>query len=678
MKTIELLGGMHDQGSSEMKEEAVAFAKHNMECQGSLAQMKTDIENAASDIANYQALVAGAEGKIQSLSEEIAADNQDVATREGMMAEATQKRKEEHETYITTRQDLEESVSALERASNIASRLQQKNKSISQAALIQHSEMPEKALALLEVPSGQAAAYESQSGGIVALLDKLEKQFKTQLNDLEVAELNTRQSHEVEMEKWKAMNVNLNAKVDRMVASKGQQVDIKGENTKLSETTIAEKKATEDANAARTLQCNSMAKSFNDKQDLRKDELEALQKGMDVLCGIGENAKHETCVKYGSYKLLQEPVSFLQMKQVPFVSAENTNIGIFLRRAGEKLNSNMLVQLGDKIAEDPFTKVKSMIEEMIGRIQDQMQKAAEERSFCESAFSKVNTEIDNRNKKVSKLTADMDRARSTSVQLAEKVTELKATILQLNEDLTEASQERADISATNQKSIEEATVNAKAVGEAIGILTAFYTKAATATALMQVSEDPKYEVKAKDFKIGNAAWNSIGNAEGAVGFDYRVYHKEGEETFGESFTGQQDKSNVVIGILEVVQSDFTRIAVETEEAEKTAQADHDKFTQETKVALAKKTKASEMKESDSKGLATKANEKQKELQAENEQLAAAHKEKEALIADCPPEHGGTKGIIPFEQRAAQRKAEIDSLKEAHTLLKDINGGAPGE
>ncbi len=54
-----------------------------------------------------------------------------------------------------------------------------------------------------------------------------------------------------------------------------------------------------------------------------------------------------------------------------------SQIGLFLRSQGAKYNSQLLVQLADKIAEDPFAKVKSMIKEMISKIQKQLSDAQE-------------------------------------------------------------------------------------------------------------------------------------------------------------------------------------------------------------------------------------------------------------------------------------------------------------
>ena len=137
---------------------------------------------------------------------------------------------------------------------------------------------------------------------------------------------------------------------------------------------------------------------------------------------------------------------------------------------------------------------------------------------------------------------------------------------------------------------------------------------------------------------------------------------------GEAYSGQQDKSQVIIGILEVVLSDFAREQSETEASEQASVAEYKKFMQEGKVSVSKMSTTANLKEADAKEAdATHASAKT-DLKNTNKQVAAVAEERAALVPMCPPEHGGTKGVVTFEERTAQRQSEIDSLKQALEML----------
>merc|ERR1719502_2032000 len=66
----------------------------------------------------------------------------------------------------------------------------------------------------------------------------------------------------------------------------------------------------------------------------------------------------------------------------------------------------------------------------------------------------------------------------------------------------------------------------------------------------------------------------------------------------ESYNGGQSESGGIVGMLEVIQSDFERTIKETEEAEAKAEKDHLKFMTETGVSLGEKEVTHEQKTSE--------------------------------------------------------------------------------
>lgn len=65
---------------------------------------------------------------------------------------------------------------------------------------------------------------------------------------------------------------------------------------------------------------------------------------------------------------------------------------------------------------------------------------------------------------------------------------------------------------------------------------------------------------------------------------------EAPEIFDAPYKGMQAENGGVIGMLEVIQSDFARLEAETKAAEATAQKEYDEFMTDSEVDKARKTK----------------------------------------------------------------------------------------
>merc|ERR1719421_1409590 len=98
----------------------------------------------------------------------------------------------------------------------------------------------------------------------------------------------------------------------------------------------------------------------------------------------------------------------------------------------------------------------------------------------------------------------------------------------------------------NTETIDDAQGAQVAVAQALGVLKDFYEKAGEATAFTQQS----------------------------------VKHKQ-PEIFDEPYTGMGGENGGVVGMIEVIQSDFARLESETTAAETEAQKEYDQFKSDT-------------------------------------------------------------------------------------------------
>merc|ERR1719389_450472 len=161
-----------------------------------------------------------------------------------------------------------------------------------------------------------------------------------------------------------------------------------------------------------------------------------------------------------------------------------------------------------------------------------------------------------------------------------------------------------------------------AVAQALSVLKEFYAKAGEATALVQ--KQP--------------------------------------EIFDESFKGNQAESGGVIGMLEVIQSDFARLEAETKAAEDQGQKEFDMFMSDSAVDKAQKSKDIEHKTDKKQNEEQTVQEKKTDLESTQKELDAAMEYYEKLKPSC------VDAGVSYEDRVARRKEEIESLQEALRIL----------
>merc|ERR1719434_157149 len=129
-----------------------------------------------------------------------------------------------------------------------------------------------------------------------------------------------------------------------------------------------------------------------------------------------------------------------------------------------------------------------------------------------------------------------------------------------------------------------------------------------------------------------------------------------------AYKGMSSAKGGVVGMLEVITSDFARLYADTKAAEEAAQTEYDSFMKDAK-ASAKAKHDLEFKTSLEKDQAEfDKGETQKDLEATQAELDKALEYQEYLKPVCLEVH------VSYEERVARRKEEIAALKEAYEIL----------
>jgi len=202
----------------------------------------------------------------------------------------------------------------------------------------------------------------------------------------------------------------------------------------------------------------------------------------------------------------------------------------------------------------------------------------------------------------------------------------------LNDAQAKADKERKAEKAENANTVSEAKAGLEAVKMAIDILDKFYKTSAKAKVDLSLAQGP------------------LDDAPDA-GFDN-----------GEAYKGAGAESGGIIGMMEVIQSDFERTISETRKAESDAQKDHLEFSTETQKSLAEKTMANKEKTSLKDETDTNLNDADDEMSSQSQILVTSIKELIELKAACIDTG------MSYADRVAMREQEIASLKKALCIL----------
>merc|ERR1719291_42326 len=139
-----------------------------------------------------------------------------------------------------------------------------------------------------------------------------------------------------------------------------------------------------------------------------------------------------------------------------------------------------------------------------------------------------------------------------------------------------------------------------------------------------------------------------------------------EDTQGPGFTGayqgNQEKSAGIIGLLEVIKSDFERTIKTTTASEKEAAADFVEFDRVSRGDISGKSTKSDLNSEDLATTKNRIAQAMSDLQTSMELLDSALKTTEDLKPTC------IDMTMPYELRVQKREEEIASLKKALCIL----------
>jgi len=627
-KVLQMMNDMKAKGLKEKDGEIVAFKTTMQFCKDTIANKEKAVADAKDLIAKLSADIEQYNSDAKVLGKEIEKldASADEATNEA--AASTTEFEEQKTDYENTHAEYETNIADIEVGT---SQLKSMMSATNAASLIQkmtsNSRLPKRAHRVLEAflatssaielesAAPEGSKFDSQSGGIVEMMEGLTSKMEDEKTTLEQEFVKTRGSYQM-------MQQTLTGQIDQHKTMRNMKAGTKKDKESSASAAEGEKASTKTSKASDEqflkdlyVECATKSSEYESNQKIRAGEVTALNKAIEIIAGgavSGASEKHLP-------QLVQTSVaaaSFAQLRNAAAKQQSQSAAASFLQAQGRRLSSRVLSTLSQRVAEDPFAKVKKMIQDMVYKLMEEANEEAEHKGFCDTELGTNKMTREQKTTTVNELTASIEEMTAKISTLSDEIGDLSGQIGDIDAAVAEATAIRADEKAKNAVTVTDAIGASTAVKQALGVLQAYYE----GLSLVQ-----------------------RGSSHGPA---------------------QSSASTGVIGMLEVILSDFERLEADTKASEETNQKEFGKFSDDSSQDKAVKEQHVKNK-SETRTETDVANaQAKKDLKSTQEELDAAEAYFEKLKPSCV-ESGNS-----YEDRVARRKEEIESLKEALKILDD--------
>lgn len=643
-KVIELLGSLEAKVIREGEEAQAVYEEFAEWCEDRSKELQFDIKTSKGEILTLKASAAKETADISALEARLEKLAGGLTMNSVELKSATGVRAKEHAVFLKEEAELMGTIDSLQRAILIiekgTSLLQAKgaktlvevlNVLVEGAAI---SSMDSERLRSLVQPSraddggklsalvqtyaeaGQGelgapdpSAYGSHSGDVLSTLNGLLDKAEASLADMRSAEmsnLHTFQRIEGQLNgeiKFQSKEIG-EAKTAKSAASEAKasaegDLGVASKSLAASESALAETHAN----------CMSKAEDFEAETKSRAEELQALAAAKKV---IKEKSEGADSIAYGLDQQGVTP-SFLQVNAAALNPA--FKVVRLVRELSRKQKAPALTQLAERMeqrlrlgaSEDVFEKIKGLIRDMIEKLLDEASADASKKAYCDKEMGESTDKKEELGDTLDQLSAAIDSKSARSAQLKDEVAKNQKELAELASAQAEMDKIRAQEKAVYDSQKKEMEDGVEGIKVALNILKEYY------------ASDQAHEA-----------------ADGS--------------------------SSGVIGLLEVVESDFSKTLAEIQSGEDAAVAQYKTQTGDNEILKTTLDRDVKYKTKESMELDTGIAQLTSDKEGEETQLSAVSKYLQELKDQCiaQPE--------TYAERVGRRNAEIAGLKEALEVL----------
>eukprot|EP00429_Kryptoperidinium_foliaceum_P100289 CAMPEP_0176249834 /NCGR_PEP_ID=MMETSP0121_2-20121125/34176_1 /TAXON_ID=160619 /ORGANISM="Kryptoperidinium foliaceum, Strain CCMP 1326" /LENGTH=676 /DNA_ID=CAMNT_0017589535 /DNA_START=81 /DNA_END=2111 /DNA_ORIENTATION=+ len=627
-------------------------------CESRSRQLHFEIKTMKGQVEELKADVSEAAAKGEALTTKIKDLGGSIAEDEAELKSATEMRKKDEAAFSEEEKELMEMLDSLKRAQAIIER--QGGASLAQLSgtdgLVQVLETMVEANAinfddadrltsLLQSSASSADgdedeetgapstdSYQSKSGGVMDVLENLAEKTEDQLDALRKQETSALQNYE--LKKQALEDQTRFGKKDMESAKKDLASAGEGRAKADGDLQTVSKDLAENIKVLNELHRDCMAKasSFEEEASSRGDELKALAEAKKVITDMTGGASKQT------YDLAQEDsedgdadadsVSFVQLrskaKARARAKARSGNAGLHVVHLVRKLamasHNPELSQLASRMGvalraesddtADPFEKVRAMLSDMVSKLEEEAGDDAKKKAWCDKEKKETGAKKGDKEDDIEVLTTKIEEMTASSMKLKEEVAVLEKELGALTKFQAEADRLRAKEKEVYGRDRPELERGLDGVKKALRTLKEYYAS----------GDDAKHDA----------------DGGGAGG---------------------------VIGMLEVVESDFSKQLAEIIAEEERAQREYDTLTKENQISKATKDADVKFKSKEATELGKAVSETQGDLSSVNAEYSAIMEYWSQIQKTCAAK------AEPYEVRVKTREKEIEGLKQALDTLE---------
>jgi len=623
-KVLQLMSDMQTKIIGEGEAAHATYAEFAEMCEERSKDLGFEIKTGKAEVADLKAAIdeetsiaAALDTKVEELTASIATDEADLEA-------ATKIRKKENADFVAEEKELSEVIDALQRAIGIlekemakhgASMMQIKNAgSLAKTLqmLVEASTLSiadAKGISALvqtqqnsdegETGAPDPAVYKAQSGGIVDTLGDLMEKAEGQLAEL-------RNKETAALHQFESLKQSLEDKIKYETkeldeAKTGIAASSEKKATAEGDLEVTTKNLNEDITALSDLhhECLTKAQDYEAETKSRGEELTAIATAKKA---IQETTSGAAGLSYGLSQ-----VSFLQ-------TAPGFQAVQFLRGLAKKQHLPALIHLTMRMdaaissGDDAFGKVKGLIKDMIETLEKEAEEDASEKAYCDKELAETNAKKDAKTNEIKKLSTKIDQMTSRSAQLKSEVAALENGLSSLAKTQAEMDKVRLSEKEEYTKAKAEMEAGIKGVQLALKVLRDYYAK-------------------------DKAHASDEGGGAG------------------------------IIGLLEVVESDFSKGLIEMTSTEDAAQGAYDQETKENEIERVTKEQDIKYKTEESTGLDKATAEATSDKSGVQEELDAVLEYLKGIEDRCIAK------AEPYAERVRRREAELAGLKEGLSILE---------
>lgn len=659
-QTISLMTQLQARVVQEKEVEEAAYKKYAHWCEATTHELANEIkmskreaDKLKAQITENSVAMAEASGKIEQLAELL-------STNENRQKEATQVRESEESTFKVSEAGLVQSLDMLDRAIRIVEKNAKKGASFMQSkeqnieVVLQGlravvgaaglaSKNTAKLTALLQDNDGldlddesdaeapDAAKYESHSGGIIDVMEDLRDEAEGQLRSIRTAEAKGKNNFNLLMQSLK----DEASVADRQMQAEKQTLAANSEAKATAEgdlqVTLKELKKNQEGLKLTQASCMQSASDHEVSLRGRDEELKALTAAKQKIQASMASLVQTSFVQVSATAARRSKMKASQRQALAYIKSLASEMrSAALGQLASRVSA--LTRYGTANGDDPFAKVRGLIEDMIARLIKEKNEEAQMKKYCDEEMKKTNDRKEELEDTVEGLTGKIDKSQASSVSIKAQIQELQAELAkqeQLQAEMTDARQETHKAYLHEKAELEKGLDGVRA---GMRILKDYYASKDDddGASLLQgssLSAEMKQPAKPTSHKKASGAGAGI------------------------------------ISLLEVVESDLAKELAKLETEEDGAQRSYETVTQENKVSKVMKQKDIQYRTAESKELAKTISELSSDLDTESTELAAVNEYLGKLKQQCINKPD------TFEERQKRRLKEIQGLQEALAILE---------